>query len=62
MLLVYPGSSHVQQSGDVGALNLVSTEVDMKVEVTAEELYRGEAELKGGSCSLKRRTWTQSHS
>lgn len=52
----------MQQSSDVGALSLVSTEVDMKVEVAAEELNRGEAELKGGSCSLKRRTWTQSHS
>lgn len=27
----------------------VGTEVDMKVEVTAEELNQGEAELKGGS-------------
>lgn len=62
MLLVYPGSSHAQQSSDIGALSLVSTEVDMKVEVTAEELNRGKAELKGGSCSLKRHTWTQSHS
>lgn len=44
MLLVYPGSSHAKQSSNVGALSLVSTEVDMKV-----ELNRGEAELKGGS-------------